>query len=114
MRLLFDQNISFRVAKKLAHIYPHAKQIRELGLEGASDRAIWQYAKDNAFTIVTYDADFYDLVTLYGHPPKLIWLRFGNTRTQTIVDIFEAQITLIRDFIEEISYSGVACLEIEK
>ena len=40
-------------------------------LENASDRKIWEFAKKEGFTIVTFDADFYDLVTLFGHPPKI-------------------------------------------
>jgi predicted nuclease of predicted toxin-antitoxin system len=64
MRLLLDQNISFRVAKIISDRYPIVKQVRELGLENASDSEIWEYAKSNSFTIVTFDSDFYDLSVL--------------------------------------------------
>ena len=37
MKILFDQNISFRIIGKIKHSYPEAKQIRELGLENSSD-----------------------------------------------------------------------------
>lgn len=30
MKILFDQNISFRIIGKIKHLYPEAKQIREL------------------------------------------------------------------------------------
>jgi predicted nuclease of predicted toxin-antitoxin system len=45
--LLFDQNISFRIIKKIQDTFPNSKQIRELGLENYSDNGIWNYAKDN-------------------------------------------------------------------
>ena len=83
MKLLFDQNISYKVAKRLKVSYPDCAQIRELGLENRSDREIWEFSKNEGFTIVSFDSDFYDLVTLYGHPPKIIWLRTGNTRTES-------------------------------
>ena len=72
MKVLFDQNISFRVANIPNTVFPVSKQVRELNLEDKSDREIWNFAKTENFTIITFDADFYDLVTLYGHPPKVI------------------------------------------
>lgn len=72
MKFLLDQNISFRVVVKLKHVYPDCRQVRELNLENKSDIEIWNFAKQNNYSIVTFDADFYDLVTLYGHPPKII------------------------------------------
>lgn len=81
MKLLFDQNISFRIIKKLEDFFPEASQVRICGLENKSDREILEYAKDNNYSIVTFDADFYDLTVLNGHPPKIIWLRLGNTST---------------------------------
>lgn len=38
MKLLFDQNISFRIVKKISKIFFEAKQIRELGLENFTDK----------------------------------------------------------------------------
>ena len=35
MKLLFDQNISFRIAKKLQDVFPSCAQVRELGLENS-------------------------------------------------------------------------------
>ena len=44
-------------------------------MEEAEDRAIWEYAKANDFILVSQDADFADMATLFGLPPKVIWLR---------------------------------------
>ena len=113
MKLLFDQNISFRVVKGLASLYPRAKQVRELGLENATDRKIWDYAKENGYTLVTFDADFYDFVTLYGHPPKVIWLRQGNTSSKDIIKLFDLHFDSINSFITDNKYNDIACLEID-
>jgi predicted nuclease of predicted toxin-antitoxin system len=61
MKLLFDQNISHRLINRIQDILSHSHQVRELNLENATDKEIWEYAKENGFTIVTFDADFYDL-----------------------------------------------------
>ncbi len=66
MKLLFDQNISFRITRKINPIFPDSKQVRELGLEDISDIGIWNFAKTNGFVIVTFDADFADIANING------------------------------------------------
>ncbi len=68
----------------LADIYPQSSHLDILELDQASDRYVWQYARDNEYIIVTKDADFSDLVILLGFPPKLIWIRVGNCTTSEI------------------------------
>ena len=114
MRLLFDQNISFRAVNLLLNHFSEAKHVREFNLQFASDRQIWSFAKDNNYDMVTYDADFYDLVTLYGHPPKVIWLRLGTTSSQNLADIFSDHYEVIKSFITDKNYKDIACLEIDK
>jgi predicted nuclease of predicted toxin-antitoxin system len=38
MKILFDQNISFRILRNLIEVWPEAKQVRALGLEDKTDR----------------------------------------------------------------------------
>ncbi|MFK7899914.1 MAG: DUF5615 family PIN-like protein [Cyclobacteriaceae bacterium] len=52
MKLLFDQIISFRIVKRIIEFFPESKQVRELELENAKDIDIWNYAKQNGYTIV--------------------------------------------------------------
>jgi predicted nuclease of predicted toxin-antitoxin system len=111
--LLFDQNISFRIISKIASNFPTAKQVRQLGIENFSDIEIWQYAKQNDFTIVTFDADFFDLSNFKGHPPKIVWLRFGNTKTDFLAKIINSKNSIINDFIHSVVYSEISCLEIK-
>ncbi len=77
-KLLLDQNLSYHLVRQIADVFPNAQQVGNLGLYNSNDKNIWQYAKDNDFAIVTFDADFIDFANLYGHPPKIIWLRTGN------------------------------------
>ena len=112
MSLLFDQNISFRIIQKIKEDFPNSKQVRELGLEESSDDKIWKFAKENNFTIVTFDSDFFEISNLKGHPPKIIWLRTGNTTTKNIIEILQQKKEIIIDFISNPLYSEISCLEI--
>ena len=84
MKLLFDQNLGFRLSQRLQDVFPGSNQVHLLGMAQADDREVWAYAKANDFTIVTQDADFADLSLLLGPPPKVIWLRCGNQPTPAI------------------------------
>lgn len=112
MKLLFDQNISFRIEKQINVIYKESEHVSSLGLLNADDLAIWNFAKKNDFTIVTFDSDFYDISLLKGNPPKIIWIRSGNLTTNKISEILEAKHLAIRDFIENPDKKETACLEI--
>ena len=84
MKLLFDQNLSFKLCARLEDSFPGSSQVRLAGLDQAEDRAVWEYAKANGFIVVTQDSDFADMASLYGPPPKVIWLRCGNQTTEFI------------------------------
>jgi predicted nuclease of predicted toxin-antitoxin system len=71
MKLLFDENLSFKLCGRLAGLFPGSVQVRLVGLEKADDRAIWDYAAANGFTIVSLDADFAERAALVGPPPKV-------------------------------------------
>ncbi len=111
MKLLFDQNISFRLVNLISDYYPNSKQIKELGLENSTDLEIFNYAKKNGFSIVTFDSDFFDLTIMKGFPPKIIWLRTGNTTTLNIKTILEDKFEIIQSFLEETDDYGI--LEID-
>ncbi|MEP6671991.1 MAG: DUF5615 family PIN-like protein [Chthoniobacter sp.] len=78
MKLLFDQNLSFRLPRLLADLYPDSVHVRDVGLYEADDGVIWEYAKARGFCIVSKDSDFQQRSLLLGAPPKFIWLRLGN------------------------------------
>ena len=59
---------------------------------------------------MTFDADFHDLVTLFGHPPKIL----GNTCTQNIIKCIEKHFDLIEAFIKDDNYKNIGCLEIDE
>lgn len=113
MKFLFDQNISFRIVKKIETFFPNSNQVRQLGIENYSDNEIWKYAKDNDFSVVTFDADFFEISNLKGHPPKIIWLRTGNLTTNNIIEILISKKEILTDFLQNPLYEEISCLEIK-
>ena len=109
MKLLFDQNLSIKLCRQVADLFPGSSQVGQLGLAQADDRAIWQYAKANGFTLVSLDADFAELATLTGPPPKLIWLRRGNQPTATFEKLLRDHAEIIAAFERD---GSAACLEL--
>ncbi len=84
MRLLFDENLSPKLVSALADIFPDSAHVDRVGLGSESDSDVWEYAKANGFILASKDSDFYDKSALYGHPPKVIWIRRGNCSNRQI------------------------------
>ncbi|QQR55186.1 DUF5615 family PIN-like protein [Candidatus Peregrinibacteria bacterium] len=109
MKLLFDQNLSYKLVNELADLFPGSKHVRLLGLEEASDEEIWDYAEREEFTIITQDSDFNERGLLFGHPPKIIWLRCGNRRSKEIKMLLTKNLKTIMSFCQD---EELGCLEI--
>jgi predicted nuclease of predicted toxin-antitoxin system len=110
VNILLDQNISFRVVGLLSSSFEDVKQVRQVGLTNASDLEIWNYALRNNYLIVTFDSDFIDLSNLKGFPPKIIWLRFGNSSNVKIANKLLSKVVDIKEFIVN---PDIAFLEID-
>jgi len=108
MKLLLDENLSRRLVPFLQDAYPGTTQVALVGLERADDRAIWQYARDYGFVIVTKDADYYDLSLLLGAPPNIIWLQIGNSDKASVL----RKLTANPHAIEVAFAEGLACIEL--
>ncbi|MDQ4099413.1 MAG: DUF5615 family PIN-like protein [Chloroflexota bacterium] len=102
MKVLFDQNLSFRLVQLLADVYPDAIHVQQVGLQEADDIRIWSYASEHNLIIISKDSDFHHLSLLHGQPPKTVWLRLGNAPTSTIaVVVLRQHELLMRHFTED-------------
>jgi predicted nuclease of predicted toxin-antitoxin system len=70
MKLLLDQNLSYRLVPDLLGGFPGSRHVRDEGLSHADDSQIWEFAKQQDFAIVSKDTDFFNRSLLRGHPPK--------------------------------------------
>lgn len=95
MKLLLDENLSRRLLPFLEHDYPGSSQVVLLGMESASDKDVWQKAKDDNYVILTRDADFQELSLVWGQPPKVIRLKTLNqSRAATLKILLENRIVI--------------------
>ena len=98
MKLLFDENLSFRLAVALKDLYPDSSHVRDVKLLGAPDEQIWNYARDEDFILVSKDTDFYQRSIVFGAPPKVIWLRIGNANSRAAIKLLRDSYLLVRRF----------------
>ena len=109
MKLLFDQNLSFRLPALLADRFPELNQVRLLGLDRADDLAIWNVARAEGFALVSLDFRFHQFAATFGSPPKVIWLRCGNRPTVEIQRLILEHADLIEAFARR---DDASCLEL--
>nr|VFJ97725.1 MAG: Predicted nuclease, contains PIN domain, potential toxin-antitoxin system component [Candidatus Kentron sp. H]VFJ98550.1 MAG: Predicted nuclease, contains PIN domain, potential toxin-antitoxin system component [Candidatus Kentron sp. H]VFK03295.1 MAG: Predicted nuclease, contains PIN domain, potential toxin-antitoxin system component [Candidatus Kentron sp. H] len=98
MKLLFDENISFRLADWVAREFPESNHIDLVRMRGSTDSSIWEYAKAEGYIIVSKDNDFRQRSFLFGFPPKVIWLSVGNSGTKIIANCLLKNSEKIRIF----------------
>jgi len=106
MKLLLDANVSWRLVKILKEHFGdcvHVDNISELEFP-AKDTKIWQYAKDNGYTVIIRDNDFNDLVAVNGFPPKIVWLRTGNYSRKLTADILVRSKQAIEELMKSEEY----------
>ena len=89
--------------------FPGTEHVNSTGLENKSDRMIWDFAKREGFTIVTFDSDFYDFSLTQGQPTKLIWIKSGNITTTNLERLFSEKVDQIKQLEDD---KELSCLEI--
>ncbi len=99
MSLLFDENLSRRLIRRLEAAYPQSEHVELVGLKGHVDLEVWEYAARHDATIVSKDNDFRQLSFLRGHPPKVIWLSVGNAGTDAIAELLAANRERVQMFL---------------
>ena len=101
MKLLLDENLSSRLVQNLSVEFPGISHIELLGLRGSTDRAVWEFARDQNYAIVSKDNDFRQRSFLYGTPPKVIWLSVGNAGTSKVESLLRENHEQIARFLPQ-------------
>jgi len=108
MKLLLAENLSRRLVPFLQETWPGSSQVALLGLEQATDLALWQYAGQHDYVLVTRDADFYDLSLTRGATPVVLWLRINNPdKSEMLRVLIDKHAT-----IHEAFAAGATCVEL--
>lgn len=107
MKLLLDENLSRRLVPFLQHAYPGSNQVVLLGMESASDKEVWQKARDDGYVIVTRDADFQELSLVWGQPPKVIRLKTLNQSRAATLKVLLDDLEFITEALVERDLASV-------
>jgi predicted nuclease of predicted toxin-antitoxin system len=98
VKLLFDENVSPKLVGMVAREFPGCAHVTDIGLRGAEDQKIWDYAREQGLMIVSKDTDFRERSYVEGFPPKIIWLDVGNAGTASIVELLRRERQRIEHF----------------
>ena len=98
MRLLFDEQLSEALVRKLGDVFPGALHVRLFNRGGAPDPDVWELAREHRCVLVTKDGDFHRLSLLHGAPPKVVWLRIGNCATADVARLLTVHAEDIQNF----------------
>ena len=81
--LLFDENLSFRLVKKLAFVFPGSVHVETVLYRGADDTLVEAYATERSLIIVTKDKDY---TLRFSQAPKcsIVFVRLPNCTTDEI------------------------------
>lgn len=88
MNIWVDAQVSPEIAVWISERFKlNAEAVRDIGLRDAEDLEIFNAARNADAVVVTKDRDFVLLLNRFGPPPKIIWLRCGNTSNERLKEI---------------------------
>jgi len=105
VKLLYDENLSPALVRRLSDLFPDSESILRLVPKPVTDEHIWRYAHANGFTIVSQDNDFEQRAIRHGHPPKVVWLRCGNSTVAEVELFLRSRSETIASFLAEAAES---------
>lgn len=114
LNILLDQNVPVAVRSWLSSIHPEwsVSHVKDLGMAGAKDHAIYKFAQNNNAIIITFDEDFADsrFYTLGSHH-GIIRLKVWPTTTELTQS---ALMRLFSSFSEEQIPNSLIIIDNEK
>jgi predicted nuclease of predicted toxin-antitoxin system len=109
MKLLLDENMSRRLVPFLQEAFPGSTQVALVGLERADDQAIWHFAREHDYTIVTRDTDFEELATRHGKPPAVVLISTGNSSKSAVLSLL---LENRRNIMDALGDAEITCIEL--
>ena len=100
MRFLVDAQLPPALARYLAAGGHEAEHVVDIGLSGAKDQAIWEYAARVGAVIVSKDDDFAQRTFFGKGGPPVVWIRLSNTRKRELLLWFEPMLPRITEALE--------------
>ena len=88
MTIWVDAQMSPSIAAWLSSNFSvNAIAIRDLGLQDAADKEIFEAARRESAIVMTKDSAFVLLLDRLGAPPQVVWVTCGNTSNARLKEI---------------------------
>ena len=101
MKFLVDNQLPEALGRFLTSRGHESRHVLDLHMDEASDLEIWKFAATDNWIVVSKDEDFLHLANRQGDIGRLLWVRIGNSRKQTLLQAFERELPgVVRAFDE--------------
>jgi len=94
MKFLIDNQLPVALSRFLQSKHIDSVHVVDINLDEASDKLIWQYAKQHGYTIVSKDEDFFNLA-MQDSTVNLLWVRLGNCRKNHLLSAFDKALPMV-------------------
>jgi predicted nuclease of predicted toxin-antitoxin system len=108
VNFLVDNQLPEALCRSLKDRGYESVHVLDLNLDEASDIQIWKYAASGDWIVVSKDEDFLHLANRPGDTGRLLWVRIGNCRKQTLLQAFDKELPRIIQAFD----SGARVIEI--
>jgi predicted nuclease of predicted toxin-antitoxin system len=85
---IVDEMLPQHLAYVIRDLGYEATHVELEGLKHAKDVKIWQWAADHNAIVISKDVHLRNMLVV-GIQPRLIWIRWGNTRKRILAERFE-------------------------
>jgi predicted nuclease of predicted toxin-antitoxin system len=101
VRILLDQNLSPKLVRQLADIFPELETVYDHELVGASDPVIFDWARRvGVSAVISADRDFVRLAEHFGAPPKVIRIERCDFPSRVVAALLRREAVRIQAFLE--------------
>jgi len=92
VKFLVDNQLPDALCRFLNAHGHESSHVLGLNMDEVSDLEIWNYAATGNWIVVSKDEDFLHLANRQNDTRKLLWVRLGNSRKQTLLQAFEREL----------------------
>jgi predicted nuclease of predicted toxin-antitoxin system len=90
VNFLVDNQLPAALVRLLVSRGHQAQHVLDVGLDEASDSAIWRFAATNGLVLITKDEDFLAHASTPGAAVLIVWVRLGNCRNASLLASFDS------------------------
>jgi predicted nuclease of predicted toxin-antitoxin system len=88
---LVDDQLPIALARWISRQSFTANHLKDVGLTGRPDDAVWSFAERAGAILISKDSDFLDRHRRSSGAIPLIFLKWGNVRKSVLLKRFEAE-----------------------